>query len=120
MKKQSKVLCKGCKHPILQKTAQKYNGFSRVCQLKDLAKNKTVEKTELSRADILFYLQKTKITFPKIYLFEEFVKIWALSGDVDFARNRYDLYLAKIQNHISALEKEISLPLLRQQMEVLV
>lgn len=92
-----KVLCKGCKQPILVKTATKYQGYSRQCLGKVQTKMIITGTTEPSAEEIRFYLHKTHLKFPKIYYYKEFIRIWALSGDPENARKYYLAYLEKLE-----------------------
>ena len=93
----TKVTCLGCGNPILKKTALKYEGYSRQCLAKkkqqELDKEKLLFETSLQLDDdIQFFLEKTNISFPKIYFKEEFNKIWAVPKNTDVY---YDKYLAR-------------------------
>jgi len=91
-----KVSCKGCHKPILISTATKYKGYSRQC----LAKSQfAVVKgpTEPSAEEIRFYLHKTHLQFPKIYYYNEFVRLWALKGSPVDAHKYYLKYLEKVE-----------------------
>ena len=117
MKNKPKVPCKGCHNLILVSTAQKYHGYSRQCQQKALLEKSLVQPlavsaeqgrpTQPNQEDIRFFLLKTNIKFPKLYYFEQFVRVWALSGDLDFARNRYQIYLSKLEKHIDTLTTDL-------------
>lgn len=116
MHSKSKIACKGCHNLILIKNAQKYHGYSRQCYQKHLLENQSkgpVQHTELSAEEIRFYLHKSQIKFPKIYLYKEFIHIWSLTRDPDLAKTYYLKYLAKIESIV------FDLTLTRQESELL-
>ncbi len=63
----AKIHCKGCKGLILEKTAQKYHGFSRQCLAKaqkevkivKIQKKKSIVELEIEQEQILYQLEKT-------------------------------------------------------------
>ena len=86
----NKVKCLGCGNPILKKTSQKYQGYSRQCLAKKKQQESSIE--EIINQDIQFFLDRADISFPTQALtrkYNQFKKIWSIREDSDFVVGQF-------------------------------